>query len=160
MKNLFDLFQQAVDFNHKAGNKLHEYNTLDYWRSLENQCKLMVEESLKGLEASQMNNSLESADALADEFFVWAWKVEQHRKAGFDVEAIIQAVIDNNAKKVFNSFYECCEAKEKLEERFDEEFFIETSVYNGLPFYTIRDSNHKIRKPIDFEKVSLEQYLP
>lgn len=160
MKNLFDLFQQAVDFNYKAGNKIHEYSTLDFWRSLESQCKLMVEESNEGLEASQVNDGLESADALADEFFVWCWKAEQHRKAGFDVEAIIQSVIDNNAKKVFNSFFEACGAKEKLEEKFDEEFFIETSVYNGLPFYTIRDVNHKIRKPVDFEKVSLEQYLP
>lgn len=160
MKNLFDLYQQAVDFNHKAGNKLHEYDTLDFWRALENQSKLMVEESKEGLEASQYNDKLESIDALADEFFVWAWKARILEQSGFDVEGAIQAVIDNNSKKVFNSFYESVEAKEKLEEIYDEEFFIETSVYNGVPFYTIRDQNNKIRKPVDFIPVNLEEFLP
>lgn len=160
MKNLFDLYQQAVDFNHKAGNKLHEYDTLDFWRALENQSKLMVEESKEGLEASQYNDNLESIDALADEFFVWAWKARILEQSGFDVEGAIQAVIDNNSKKVFNSFYESVEAKEKLEEIYDEEFFIETSVYNGVPFYTIRDQNNKIRKPVDFVPVDLNEFLP
>jgi hypothetical protein len=160
LKNLFDLYQQAVDFNHKAGNKLHEFDTLDFWRALENQSKLMVEESKEGLEASQYNDKIESIDALADEFFVWAWKARILEQSGFDVEGAIQAVIDNNSKKVFNSFYESVEAKEKLEEHYDEEFFIETSVYNGVPFYTIRDQNNKIRKPVDFVPVNLEEFLP
>lgn len=161
MKNLFDLYQQAVQFNYKAGNKQYEYGTLDFWRALENQSSYMVEESNEGLESARMNDAVESVDALADEFFVWAWKAEMLEKAGFNVAGAIQAVIENNMTKVFNSFYEACESKEKLERKNDVEYFVETSVYNGLPFYTVRRlSDNKIMKAVDFVSVNLEDYVP
>lgn len=47
----------------------------------------------------------------------------------------MQQVIDNNSKKVFNSYYEACAAKEGLEFKYwDEEFVVETSIHNGIPF--------------------------
>lgn len=161
MKDLVNLLQQAIDFNYKCGNKVPEYDTLDYWRALENQSGLMVEESSEGVDAARMNDPIESIDALADELFVIAWKIEMLQKSGFDVEGALQAVIDNNAKKVFNSFYEACAAKEQIEMVKDEECFVETSVYNGLPFYTVRrQSDNKIMKAIDFVPVDLSEYVP
>ena len=161
MKNLVNLLQQAIDFNHKAGNKLHTYGTLEFWRSLENQCSYMVEESHEGLDSAKMNDAIESVDALADELFVLAWKIEQMQRAGFDIEGALHAVVENNMKKVYNSFYEACSAKEQLELVKEDEFFVETSVYNGLPFYTVRRlSDNKIMKPVDFEKVNLEPFIP
>ena len=161
MKSLVNLLQQAIDFNYKCGNKVPEYDTLDFWRALENQSGLMVEESSEGISAARMNDAIESIDALADELFVIAWKIEMLQKSGFNVEGALQAVIDNNAKKVFNSFYEACSAKEKIEEVRDEECFVETSVYNGLPFYTVRRlSDNKIMRAVDFVPVDLEDYVP
>lgn len=161
MKDLYNLYQQAVSFNYKAGNKMHEYDTLDFWRALENQSSYMVEESKEGYDAARVNDSVESIDALADEFFVWAWKAEMLQKAGFDVEGAIQKVIDNNMTKVFNSFYEACESKEQLELKHDVEFFVETSMFNGLPFYTVRRmSDNKITKPINFVPVDLSEFAP
>ena len=161
MKNLVNLLQQAIDFNYKCGNKVPEYGTLDYWRALENQSGLMVEESSEGVDAARMNDPVESVDALADELFVIAWKIEMLQKSGFDVEGSLQAVIDSNAKKVFNSFYEACAAKEQIEMVKDDECFVETSVYNGLPFYTVRrQSDNKIMKAVDFVPVDLEEYIP
>lgn len=161
MKDLYNLYQQAVQFNYKAGNKQHEYGTLDFWRALENQSSYMVEESKEGFDAARMNDAVESVDALADEFFVWAWKAEMLEKAGFDVAGAIQAVIDNNMTKVFDSFYQACEHKEKLEQKYDVEYFVETSVFNGVPFYTARRfEDNKISKPIDFVPVNLEDYIP
>lgn len=73
----------------------------------------------------------------------------------------MQQVIDNNSKKVFNSYYEACSAKEGLEFKYwDEEFTVETSIRYGLPFYTVRDSNNKIRKAVDFVAVELEGFIP
>lgn len=161
MKDLYNLYQQAVSFNYKAGNKQYEYDTLDFWRALENQSSYMVEESKEGYDAAKMNDAVESIDALADEFFVWAWKAEMLQKAGFDVEGAIQEVIDNNMTKVFNSFYEACESKDKLELKHDVEFFVETSMFNGLPFYTVRRmSDNKITKPINFIPVDLSKFIP
>ena len=161
MKNLVNLLQQAIDFNYKCGNKVPEYDTLDYWRALENQSGLMVEESSEGVEAARMNDPIESLDALADELFVIAWKIEMLQKSGFDIEGALQAVTNNNAKKVFNSFYEACSAKEQIEMVKDEECFVETSVYNGLPFYTARRlSDNKIMKAVDFVPVDLSEFVP
>ena len=161
MKDLVNLLSQVIDWNYKAGNKVPEYDTFEYWRTIENQSKLMIEESTEGLGAAKVNDPVESIDALCDELFVLAWRIEQHTKAGFDVAGALQQVIDNNSKKVFNSYYEACSAKEGLELKHpDDEFFIETSVYNGLPFYTVRDARNKIRKSIDFVAVELEAYIP
>lgn len=160
MKDLVNLLQQAIDFNYKAGNKVPEYDTLEYWRAVENQSKLMVEESNEGLAAAKVNDATESLDALCDELFVLAWRIEQHAKRGFDVLGALQAVIDNNSKKVFNSFFDAVEQKELLEAKLDVELFIETSVHSDLPFYTIRDSSNKIRKPVGFVPVDLTDYLP
>lgn len=161
MKNLFNLFEQAVAFNYKAGNKQHTYNTLDFWRALENQCSYMVEETNEGHDAAKVNDAVESLDALADEFFVWAWKAEMLQKAGFDVEGAIQQVIDNNMTKVFNSFYEAVEEKEKLEVKNDVEYYVETSVFNGLPFYTVRRmDDNKIMKKVGFKAVELDKFVP
>ena len=161
MKDLVNLLSQVIDWNYKAGNKVPEYDTFEYWRTIENQSKLMIEESTEGLDAAKVNDPVESIDALCDELFVLAWRIEQHNKAGFDVVGALQQVIDNNSKKVFNSYYEACSAKEGLEVKYwEEEFTVETSVYNGLPFYTVRDSSSKIRKPVDFVAVELEDFIP
>ena len=115
MKDLVNLLEQAISFNYKAGNKVPEYDTFEYWRAVENQSKLMIEESTEGLDAAKVNCPVESIDALCDELFVLAWRIEQHTQAGFDVIGAMQQVIDNNSKKVFNSYYEACTAKERLE---------------------------------------------
>lgn len=161
MKDLVNLLEQAISFNYRAGNKVPEYDTFEYWRAVENQSKLMIEESTEGEDAAKVNDPIESIDALCDELFVLAWRIEQHIQAGFDVIGAMQQVIDNNSKKVFNSYYEACTAKEGLEFKYwDEEFTVETSIHNGLPFYTVRDSNNKIRKPVDFVAVELEGFIP
>lgn len=160
MKNLFDFYSQVKEFNQKVGNKFHEYGTLDYWRAMENQSNLMVEESNEGVEAAQLNNAVESLDALCDEFFVWAWKLAMHEKAGYDVEGALQAVCDNNATKHYDSYFLAVESKELLEEKYDEEMFIETSVVNGVPFYSVKNSKGKTMKPKNFVSVDLSKFVP
>lgn len=160
MKSLFDFYLQVKDFNQKVGNKFHEYDTLDYWRAMESQSHLMVEESSEGVEAAKVNDAVESLDALCDEFFVWAWKAAMLEQSGFDIEGAIQAVCDNNATKYFDSYYLAVESKEMLEDKFDEEMFIDTSVVNGVPFYCVKKGNGKVMKPVGFKAVSLEQFVP
>lgn len=160
MKNLVDLYDQIVSWNVKAGSKYHEFGTLDWDKAVELQSKLLVEEATETLEAITHGDYVELIDGAVDTFVILSYLFAQLEKAGFDVEGAIQQVIYNNNTKVFNSFYEACEAKEKLELRDDVEYYIETSVHNGNAFYTVRKPTGKIAKPVDFVAVELEGFVP
>ena len=66
MKDLVNLLEQAISFNYKAGNKVPEYDTFEYWRAVENQSKLMIEESTEGEDAAKVNCPVESINALCE----------------------------------------------------------------------------------------------
>jgi len=160
LKSLVEFYNNVKEFNQKVGNKFQEFDTLDWWRAMENQSNLMVEESNEGLEAAKINDSVESLDAVCDEFFVWAWKAAMLEKAGFDVQGALQAVCDNNATKHYDSYYLAVETKEMLEKKFEDEVFIETSVVNGVPFYSVKNSKGKTLKPVNFKSVELKEFVP
>lgn len=160
MKDLQDYYNQIVDWNTKAGVKDHEFGTLDWERAVELQSKLLVEESTETVDAMAVGNMKELLDGAVDTFVILSKLFDMLEKAGFDVEGGIQQIIDNNQNKIFNSFYEACEAKEKLEERDDVEYYIETSVLNNISFYTVRRSDGKIAKPVGFVAVELDKFIP
>ena len=160
MKNLQDLANQVIDWNVKVGNKTHPAYTMEFERVAELQSKLVLEEAQETYDNSVISDYKEMLDGACDVFFTVIHYMNILEKAGFDVEGAIQAVIDNNSKKVFNSFYEACEAKEKLETRDDVEYFVETNVLNGIPFYVVLRQDGKVMKPVDFVPVNLEEYVP
>lgn len=160
MKDLQGYYNQIIDWNKKAGVKDHEFSTLDWERAVELQSKLLVEESTETVDAMAVGNMKELLDGAVDTFVILSKLFDMLEKAGFDVEAGIQQIIDNNQNKIFNSFYEACEAKEKLEERDDKEYYIETSVLNNLSFYTVRRDDGKIAKPVGFVAVELDKFIP
>lgn len=160
MKNLQDYYNQIIDWNTKAGVKDHQIGTLDWDSATLLQSKLLVEEASETLEAIQYGNMIELLDGAVDTFVILSKLFDMLEKAGFDVEAAIQQIIDNNQKKIFNSFYEACNAKEKLEQRDDQEYFIETATMNNLCFYTVRRFDGKIAKPVDFVAVELDKFVP
>jgi len=61
--------------------------------------------------------------------------------AGCDVVGAFEAVCSNNDSKVFDSYYQAVEEKEKLELRDDVEYTVETAMYDGLPWYISRKSS-------------------
>lgn len=160
MKDLQDYYNQIISWNTKAGVKNHEFGTLDWERAVELQSKLLVEESTETVDAMAVGNMKELLDGAVDTFVILSKLFDMLEKAGFDVEGGIQQIIDNNQNKIFNSFYEACEAKEKLEERDDAEYYIETSVLNNISFYTCRRPDGKIAKPVGFVAVELDKFLP
>lgn len=160
MKSLQDLVNQTIDWNTKVGNKTHPAHTMEFDRAVELQAKLVLEEAQETFEASEVSDYTELLDGVCDVMFTLSQLINLLEKAGFDFESAYQAVIDNNNKKIFNSFYEACNAKEELEERDDVEYLIETNVLHGLPFYVVLRQDGKVMKPVDFEKVVLEPYLP
>ena len=160
MKNLQDLINQTIDWNVKVGNKTHPAFTMEFERAAEKQSNFILEEAQETYDNSVVSDYTEMLDGACDVLFTLAYYIKLLEDAGFDFEGAYQAVINNNMKKVYNSFYEACEQKEKLEQISDDEYTIETNVHNGLPFYVIRNSYGKVCKPVDFEKVNLEPFIP
>lgn len=160
MNNLQDYYNQIVSWNVKAGVKDHTYGTLDWERAVELQSKLLVEESTETITAISHGDMVELLDGAVDTFVILSKLFDMLEKAGFDVEGGIQQIIDNNQKKIFNSYYEACEAKEKLEQRDDVEYYVETATLNGLSFYTVRRADGKIAKPVGFVAVELKEFVP
>lgn len=160
MNNLQDYYNQIVDWNKKAGVKDHEFGTIDWDSAVTLQTALLLEETQETVDAIKYGNMTELLDGAVDTFVILSKLFDMLEKAGFDVEGGIQQIIDNNQNKIFNSFYEACEAKEKLEERDDKEYYIETSVLNNLSFYTVRRQDGKIAKPVGFVAVELDKFIP
>lgn len=160
MNNLQDYYNQIIDWNKKAGVKDHEFGTIDWDSAVTLQTALLLEETQETVDAIKYGDMTELLDGAVDVFVILSKLLDMLEKAGFDVEGGIQQIIDNNQNKIFNSFYEACEAKEKLEQRDDKEYFIETSVLNNLSFYTVRRQDGKIAKPVGFVAVELDKFIP
>lgn len=160
MNNLQDYYNQIIDWNKKAGVKDHEFGTIDWDSVVTLQTALLLEETQETVDAIKYGDMTALLDGAVDVFVILSKLLDMLEKAGFDVEGGIQQIIDNNQNKIFNSFYEACEAKEKLEERDDKEYYIETSVLNNISFYTVRRQDGKIAKSVDFVAVELDKFIP
>lgn len=160
MKNLYQHYKAIIDWNEKCNVRDLEPMTADWWKSVELQTKLLVEEATEAAEAAQYDDVKELLDGTVDSFVILCKLMDMLEKAGFDVEGAIEAIQANNNKKVYNSFYEACEAKEKLEEKYDEEFWVDTGIHNGLAFYSVKKMTGKVAKAVDFIPVDLEEFLP
>lgn len=160
MNNLQDYYNQIIDWNKKAGVKDHEFGTIDWDSAVTLQTALLLEETQETVDAIKYGDMTELLDGAVDVFVILSKLLDMLEKAGFDIEGGIQQIIDNNQNKIFNSFYEACEAKEKLEQRDDKEYYIETSVLNNISFYTVRRQDGKIAKPVGFVAVELDEFLP
>lgn len=160
MKEFAQLYKRVIAFNDKAGVKDEPFDTPNWWASVELQTKLLVEESTEAYEASKLGDKQELLDGCIDNLVI-AFKFAQIlESAGYDVVGAFEAVCSNNDSKVFDSYYQAVEEKEKLELRDDVEYTVETAMYDGLPWYSIRRADGKICKKVGFVPVSLSEFLP
>lgn len=160
MKQLAELYTRVIDWNTKAGVKDYKYNTLDWHKAVELQTKLLVEEATEAMNATTYGDMKELLDGTVDSFVILAKLIDMLNKAGFDFVGACNEVMVNNDSKVFSSYYEAVEEKDKLEERDDQEYTIETSVYDGMPYYSVRRFDGKIMKKVGFVSVSLDEFVP
>jgi len=160
MKQLQDFYEQTISWNKKCGNKSHPSYTMEFEKAVRLQSKLILEEAQETFDAADVNDYTEILDGCCDVLFTLAQLIELLEQGGFDVEGAYQAVINNNNNKVFNSFYEACEVKEKLELRDDTEYFIETNVVDGLAYYVVVRNDGKVMKPVGFIPVDLSDFVP
>ena len=160
MKEFAEMYKRVVAFNDKAGVKMEPFDTPNWWKAVELQAKLLVEESQESLDAAKLGDKIELVDGCIDVLFLGFMFANMLQQAGYDVIGAFEAVCSNNDSKVFSSYYEAVEAKEQLEERDDQEYSIETAICNGMPYYSVRRFDGKIMKKVGFVPVSLDEFVP
>ena len=160
MKGFVDLYKRVIEFNTKAGVKDEEPFTMEWWKAIDLQTKLSVEEATEGYDAAQREDVTEVLDGCIDSLVINFKLAQMLQAAGCEVIGAFEAVCNNNDSKVFSSYYEAVEAKEQLEERDDQEYSIETAICNGMPYYSVRRFDGKIMKRVGFVPVSLEGFVP
>lgn len=160
MKEFAELYKRVIDFNTKAGVKDEEPFTMEWWKAIDLQTKLSVEEAQEAYDAAQREDVTEVLDGCIDSLVINFKLAQMLQAAGCDVIGAFEAVCSNNDSKVFSSYYEAIEAKEQLEERDDQEYSIETAICNGMPYYSVRRFDGKIMKKVGFVPVSLDEFVP
>ena len=160
MKEFAELYKRVIAFNDKADVKDEEPFTMAWWKAIELQTKLSVEEATEGFDAAKVEDLQEVLDGCIDSLVINFKLAQMLEAAGCDVVGAFEAVCSNNDSKVFDSYYQAVEEKEKLELRDDVEYTVETAMYDGLPWYSIRRADGKICKKVGFVPVSLSEFLP
>lgn len=153
-------YNRIVEWNAKCGTKLHTYNTKDWWKAVQLQSALLVEEAKESFDACEVFDPVELLDGAVDTFVILSYLIKQLDQAGFDFGMALEKVMDNNDTKIFDSYYEAVEARGMIEKAKDVECHIETSVVDGLPYYTVRNEVGKVQKPIDFVAVDITDCIP
>lgn len=160
MKEFAGLYKRVVAFNEMGGVKDYPVFTFEWWKTITLQSKLLVEEATEAKDGAYYQDAVEILDGVVDNLVIAFKFVDMLEKAGYDVIGAFEAICDNNDTKIFHSYYEACEEKEKLEAATDTEYHVDTAVHNGVPYYTIKDMNGKIRKKVDFVGVNLSDFVP
>ncbi len=160
MRNINEMIAETVKWGRKVGRKFVPAYTFEFDRDVTVQSKFNLEEANEISDAAVISDYVEILDGVCDNLFTLAQLIGMLEAAGFDVDGAYKAVLDNNNTKVFNTFFEACEAKEKLEDRDDIEYFIETNYVDGLSYYVVVRSDGKVMKPFNFIPVDLTKFVP
>ena len=113
------------------------------------QLDLIQEEYLEAVQAYDGCNPEEFADGVADMFVVICGMIQKLEVAGYDMEAVIDTVCENNLSKYIPI---------NTALHYDPEF---TKTLNEKhQVFVLRDKNGKIRKPSNFTPVNLYGLVP
>ena len=113
------------------------------------QLDLIQEEYLETVQAFDDCNSEEFADGIADLFVVVCGMIQKLEVVGYDMEAVLAAVCENNLSKyipVGKAIHYDPEFTKTLNEKHQ--------------VYVLRDKKLKIRKPTNFKPVDLYGLVP
>ena len=160
MKDLYNHYKNVLDWNTKCNVRDEAPDSIEWWRTIDLQTALLVEECQEAQNAATFCDKVELLDGVVDTFVILSKLMDMLEKAGYDVEGAIETIQANNDTKVYNSYYQAVEAKEKIEDKTDQEHWVDTGIFNGLPFYTVKKMTGKVAKAVDFVPVDLSEFVP
>lgn len=140
--------QQAYEAVEKFNNIADNLANVDN-ESVNLQLSLIFEELSETIAAFENKDCVELLDGAVDIFVTTCGLLQKLSSAGFNVNAALKAVCDNNLSKF---------PKVGFPVRYDEAFSAVLKEEHQV--YVIKDSNGKIRKPSDFVPVNLLEFTP
>ena len=143
-----DLYHDVKWWNEIAGNKVN-------FEGICAQAKVIKEECDEIMHAVALNDPLELLDGCVDTIVTVFGMMQKLEELGFDVKEAMKRVAENNATKFIDSPEGVIENKSHIEKlqltvEFNEEH----------ECYVLRDAMNKIRKPVDFTPVVLDDCVP
>lgn len=147
-------------FNVVCGNSPSQGSLYDVWKQLKQQAALVKEEALETFEASQEEDIQELIDGWADVWYVNTYLGQLLEAFGVDTKGVKDVVCSNNSQKYTTSYTYAKESQEALEEK-GTECYIETTVYEGETYYTVRrNEDNKVMKLKHHERPDLSVFVP
>lgn len=147
-------------FNVVCGNSPSQGSLYDVWKQLKQQVSLVKEEALETFDASQAEDIQELIDGWADVWYVNTYLGQLLEAFGVDTKGVKDVVCANNAQKYTTSYTYAKESQEALEDK-GIECYIETTVYEGETYYTVRrNEDQKVMKLKHHERPDLSVFVP
>ncbi len=161
MQALVEGYKRVVEWNKKANSKDEKVFTDAWWDQVQLQSTLIEEEGIETAEAATFKDKAEILKETIDVAIVLFKQLDILSEAGYNVEGALEAVCSNNDGKIFDSYYKAVDEMEKLElQHPNMTYTIDTSMYDGLPWYTIKNMTGKVVKTVGFKGVDLTAFLP
>lgn len=134
---------------------MHKRDILD---AIENQAKRVLEEAQETIDACKAGDIEGVLDGIVDVQVTALPLISMGKAYGFDVDGALIEVADNNLTKVTTSYIRAVESVAKYGEG---SVYIDEQPYMDRIYFSIkRKSDDKYLKPVGYESVSLEKYLP
>lgn len=124
---------------------------------LKNQVRLITEESKELLEAFENEPLINTLQELTDVLVVSFGLLEQFRKLNYDVDGALLAVADCNLSKFTKDEEQAVQSSEYYN---DKGITVDVEYNKDYDAYVLKDENNKVRKPLKFKKVNLEEFKP
>lgn len=147
-----DLVCDTNEFNSIAGNDT-KLTKQDY----ESQYKVLLEEVYEIKEALDTDNVVELVDGVIDVLVVISGFVQKLENQGINMSKAMELIAENNLSKYTMNAYvadmSVADYKSKgieVVSEFNKEYCV----------YVLRDTNGKVRKPINFKSVDISDCIP
>jgi len=124
------------------------------WQELQNQVKLIVEEVNETMRDAEAKDITGVLDGCVDVLVTAIGLKQQLESLGIDVNLALRLVSENNLGK-FTKDHSLAEETAKKYSKDGIPSRVSASNYEGDTYFSIKDNNNKIRKPIGFVPVKL-----
>lgn len=147
--NIQERYNEVKRFNEIGGN-LHDV-TLE---KLEAQMKVFIEESKETADAFTNKDSVELLDGICDSFVTLAGLMQMAERMGFEVNEALQRVNQNNLSKFPHGVIDENDYAVYQRQGWEVDY------HTGYNCCVIKDANLKIRKPLGFKSVQINDLAP
>jgi len=134
----------------------------DFWRSIQQQAALVLEEAKEQYEAAMNRDIVEVVDGAADVAYTQAYMDVMLEEIGVDLNKAKDLVCENNDQKItLDEVFARRSATKQLLDNPDDQFYVDETWYNGLSYFVVkRKSDGKVMKLIGHQSPDIKEAIP